>query len=96
MDSTKTAIVTGAAQGIGRGIALRLATDGFNVLITDINADKLVAVQDELSSKDLRVAAISGDISDKSFVQKVVDEAVSHFGGVHVVRAYSVSFLSFS
>lgn len=89
MNSTKTAIVTGAAQGIGRAIALRLATDGFNVLITDINADRIVAVHEELTSKGLRVTAISGDISDKLFVQRVVDEAVSHFGGIHVVCACS-------
>lgn len=90
MDSTKTAMVTGAAQGIGRAIALRLATDGFNVFITDINADRLAAVEEELTSKDLRVAAISGDISDKLFVQKMVDEAVSYFGGIHVVCACSM------
>lgn len=90
MDSRKTAIVTGAAQGIGRAIALRLATNGLNVLITDINADRLAAVQEELISKDLRVASVSGDISDKLFVQKMVDEAVSHFGGVHVVCACSM------
>lgn len=90
MDSAKTAIVTGAAQGIGRAIALRLATDGFNVLITDINADRIVAVYEELTSKGLRATAISGDISDKLFVQRVVDEAVSHFGGIHVVCACSI------
>lgn len=90
MDSAKTAIVTGAAQGIGRAIALRLATDGFNVLITDINADRIVAVHEELTSKGLRATAISGDISDKLFVQRVVDEAVSHFGGIHVVCACSI------
>lgn len=47
----KTALVTGAAQGIGRGIALRLAEEGVNLALVDLNADKLAAVQQEVAAK---------------------------------------------
>lgn len=46
----KTAIVTGAAQGIGRGIALRLARDGASVVLTDLKKDKLEAVAAEIEA----------------------------------------------
>ena len=85
MSTTRTAIVTGAAQGIGRAIALRLASDGFNLLITDINSEKLVALQDEIVSLGLRSIYITGDISDKLFVQQIIESAVEQFGGVHAV-----------
>ena len=44
----KVVLVTGSAQGIGRGIALRLAKDGADICLVDMNADKLAATADEV------------------------------------------------
>lgn len=48
MEETRTAIVTGAGQGIGRAIALRLASDGFNVVINDVNQERADSVSQEI------------------------------------------------
>ena len=88
MSSTRTAIVTGAAQGIGRAIALRLASDGYNVLITDINAEKLGSLQEELATLGLNSDFVAGDISNKLFVQEVVERAVNQFGSIHAVSPF--------
>lgn len=85
MSSGKSAVVTGAAQGIGRAIALRLAEDGYNVLITDVKADKLNTVRDEILKRGQICAALSGDISRKEAVQAVIVKAVELFGGLDVV-----------
>lgn len=86
--SAKTAIVTGAAQGIGRAIALRLATDGYNVLISDINATKLDAVRDEILKAGKSAASLAGDIAKKETVQGLVAKAVELFGGLDVVGSH--------
>ena len=85
MSSARTAIVTGTAQGIGRAIALRLASDGYNVLITDINAANLGSLQEELATRGLNSDFVAGDISNKLFVQEVVERAVNQFGSIHAV-----------
>ncbi len=51
--TVKTAIITGAAQGIGKAIAFQLAKDGFHTIICDLNEEKLVTAKQEL--KDLRI-----------------------------------------
>ena len=48
--SGKIALVTGAAQGIGRGIALRLAKDGADIALVDLNLDKLRHVAEEVQA----------------------------------------------
>lgn len=76
----KTAIVTGAGQGIGRAIALRLAHDGFNVVINDVNLDNAQAVSEEVKSLGRESLAIQGDISKRDQVFQLVDETVQRFG----------------
>ncbi|EPQ51202.1 short chain oxidoreductase [Gloeophyllum trabeum ATCC 11539] len=67
----KVAIVTGAAQGIGRGIAVRLASDGFDLAINDIaaNADKLNDVLRDLTAhriqQEQRVVIVVADVSNE-------------------------------
>jgi len=72
----KVAIVTGAAQGIGRAIARRLARDGFAVAIVDINADALNEVKKEIEGLGAQALALNADLTQLKDIQKVIDRSV--------------------
>lgn len=84
----QTATVTGAAQGIGRAIALRLADDGLDVAVNDIESKTkaLNSVADEIRSKGRKAIAIVADCTQESEVQRLVDETVKELGHLDVVR----------
>ncbi|KLO12338.1 NAD(P)-binding protein [Schizopora paradoxa] len=93
---SKTAIVTGAAQGIGRSIALRLAADGMNVSLNDLpaNLSKLQELASEINnsksskaSEGAIVHIVTGDISKAPDVQNLIKETVSVFGSLDVMIA---------
>ncbi len=81
----KTALITGAAQGIGRGIALRLAEEGVNLALVDLNADKLAAVQQEVTAKGVKATVFSADISQRDEVYAAIDHAEQALGGFDVM-----------
>ncbi|KAL6231992.1 L-2,3-butanediol dehydrogenase [Aspergillus navahoensis] len=83
------AIVTGASRGIGRGIALRLAEDGFDVVVNDIAPQKeaIDKVVEEIRQTGKRAHGVVADVSVKEEVEKIVDEAVSQFGQLDVMVA---------
>jgi meso-butanediol dehydrogenase/(S,S)-butanediol dehydrogenase/diacetyl reductase len=74
------ALVTGAAQGIGRGIALRLARDGADVAVVDLNGDKAGAVADEITALGRKSIAVQADVSDREQIFAAVDRARSELG----------------
>lgn len=78
----KTAIVTGGAMGIGRGIAARLHEAGASVVIADV-ADEAAAEAAELLGE--RALAVHADVADAESVRKMVQAAVDRFGGVEVL-----------
>ncbi|KAH7930784.1 NAD(P)-binding protein [Leucogyrophana mollusca] len=84
-----TAIVTGAAQGIGRSIALRLASDGFDVALNDLAAKKpqLDEVSQEIIEKGRRTVVVCADVSVEEDVKGMVDTVVQELGGVDVMVA---------
>jgi len=71
----KVAIVTGAAQGIGRAIACRLARDGFAIAIIDINADALDEVKKEIEGLGAQVLALRADLTKLDEIQKVINRS---------------------
>jgi len=71
----KVAIVTGAAQGIGRAISRRLAQDGFAVAIIDINAKALDEVKKEIEDLGAQALALTADLTKLEDVQKVIDRS---------------------
>jgi 3-oxoacyl-[acyl-carrier protein] reductase len=81
----KVAIVTGSARGLGAATARRLAQEGAKVVITDINADLANATAKALQEEGLAAHCIVGDITKAADVQRLVDETVAHFGGVHIL-----------
>jgi len=81
----KVAIVTGSARGLGAATARRLAQEGAKVVITDILAEQAQATAAALQAQGLAAHCIVGDITKAADVQRLVDDTVAHFGGVHVL-----------
>lgn len=84
-NKAKVALVTGAAQGIGRGIALRLAKDGFDLALVDLKKEKLSEVEKEIKALGRKVTTFSADISDRDQVFAAVDHAEKELGGFDVI-----------
>ncbi|GBQ83453.1 oxidoreductase [Gluconacetobacter johannae DSM 13595] len=81
----KVALVTGAGQGIGRGIALRLAKEGARLALVDIRNDALTAVAQEIEALGGKVATFVADVGDRAQVQAAVDHAEQELGGFDVI-----------
>jgi NAD(P)-dependent dehydrogenase (short-subunit alcohol dehydrogenase family) len=82
----KKALVTGAAQGIGKAVAKLYAEEGADVLLCDINQEKVTAAAKELSEATGRkCAGFAMDITKQADAQAAVQKAVSDLGGLDVV-----------
>jgi NAD(P)-dependent dehydrogenase (short-subunit alcohol dehydrogenase family) len=81
----KVAIVTGAGQSIGRGIALALASEGAAVTIAELNADNAKAVAAEVEERGAAALAYPCDIRDTAQVKACVDTTVARFGGLNIL-----------
>lgn len=81
----KVAIVTGSARGLGAATARKLATEGARVVITDILADQAEATAAALRAEGLQAHSIVADITKAADVQRLVDETIATFGGVHIL-----------
>ncbi|KAF9924769.1 hypothetical protein BGZ67_009092 [Mortierella alpina] len=95
-NSRRVAIVTGASRGIGRGIALRLAKDGFNVVVNyQSSAAKAQEIVDEIaafhsnqsnkSHTKVRAIAVQGDAGKVADGKKLLDETIAAFGRIDVL-----------
>ncbi len=82
--ATRIALVTGAASGIGKAIATRLAAEGACVVIADLDAEKAQAAASELGSSDVAIG-IAANVTDEDAVQAAVDATVLAFGGLDIV-----------
>ncbi len=85
--ATRVALVTGAASGIGRATAAKLAAEGACVVIADLSLEKAQAAAAEIAgAKGADVAVgVQVDVSDEAAVQAAVDAAVLAFGGIDLV-----------
>ena len=83
----KVAIVTGAGQGIGREICRQLARQGARVVLNDIEESLAEASADAIRTEKGNCIPFAGDASDVSFIQRIVDETVQHFGKLDIVIA---------
>lgn len=81
----KTAFITGAANGIGLGIAGTLSRAGANVAIADIDADALRGARAVLERSGSRVFDIALDVSDRDAVETAAEKVAAEFGNVHVL-----------
>ncbi|ERL66408.1 acetoin reductase [Schleiferilactobacillus shenzhenensis] len=81
----KTAIVTGGGQGIGRGIALQLAKDGFNVVVGDLNEKTAASVAEEIKALGVDSLPVVADVSDEASFQNLVETAHKQFPTIDVL-----------
>jgi len=81
----KIAIVTGAGRGIGKGIAIALAEQGCNVVVSDINEDDCTKVSGELNKIGVKNLVVKCDVSKKSGVDNLIKTTVKKFGNLDIL-----------
>lgn len=81
----RTALVTGAAAGIGRATAIKLAQNGANLVLIDINRERLESVKAEIEEYTEKVWVFDCDVSYEEKVYDVVKEAESIFGKIDIL-----------
>src|SRR5690625_4398645 len=83
--SGKVALVTGAGQGVGQGIAFALAAEGARVAVTGRTASKLEATCDEIRRRGGEALAVECNVKSLESLQACVDEVVGHFAGIQIL-----------
>ena len=81
----QTAVITGAARGIGAAIAARFAAEGCSLALSDIDEPTLADTAARLSAAGARVIAVRADVTDRVAVEALLEAAESQFGAVDVV-----------
>jgi len=81
----KNALVTGAARGIGRAIALTLAEKGADVAVVDLNPDDCLDVVTEIEKLGRRAIALGGNVTNSSDVEEVIQKVSDKFGRIDIL-----------
>jgi NAD(P)-dependent dehydrogenase (short-subunit alcohol dehydrogenase family) len=81
----KVALVTGASQGIGRAIALAFGREGAKVVVTARTTGALEALVTQISDMGVEALAVTADLSLETDIQRLSDEALSHFGRIDLL-----------
>jgi len=82
----KVAVITGAAQGIGRAIAETLARRGAHVVVADLQAEKAEATAKEIAADTgQRAIAVQVDVADNASAKALIDRAIAEFGRIDIL-----------
>ncbi|MBI5289291.1 MAG: SDR family NAD(P)-dependent oxidoreductase [Chloroflexi bacterium] len=81
----KVAVVTGAASGIGRGLAERFAAEGMRVVVADVEQPALDDAARQVASAGAEVLAVRTDVSKEADVQALAAKTLERFGAVHIL-----------
>lgn len=81
----RTAVITGGASGIGLAVAQRLATEGMNLVLADIEAPVLARVVADFEADGVELLGVETDVSDRASVYAMRDQAIERFGAVEVL-----------
>lgn len=91
----KTAIVSGASQGIGRALALALAEEGANVVLAARTYHKLEALAKEINLSGGKALPVACDVLDREQILHVVDSAVKTFGNIDILANIAQGAMSY-
>jgi NAD(P)-dependent dehydrogenase (short-subunit alcohol dehydrogenase family) len=81
----KVAVITGGAEGIGKGIAVRAAAEGMKLVLADINATKLEATVAEFKAQGIEVIGVPTDVAREEQINALAEQAFAKFGKVHLL-----------
>ena len=81
----KVALITGGSRGIGRAIALGLATEGCRVAICARTPERLEETRREVAEKGVNCAAIAADMTNPADIQRAVEETIRQLGTLHIL-----------
>ncbi len=85
MENKKTAVVTGAGAGIGRGIVLTLAKEGYNLVCADLNEENCQETAAEIEKQGAEALAVKCDVSSAADVAQLFSQTAEKFGKVDVL-----------
>jgi 3-oxoacyl-[acyl-carrier protein] reductase len=81
----QTAIITGAARGIGKAIAQKLAREGMNIVISDIMAEEAAKTAAEIEKSGARVLAVKTDVASARDAEALIKQTITAFGSVDIL-----------
>ncbi len=81
----KTAVITGAASGIGLSMAKKFAKEGMNVILSDIDKDSLKASVEKLKKNKYNVTGITANVLDKNSLERLFEKSVERYGYIHIL-----------
>ena len=81
----KVALITGSGRGIGREVALKLASDGAAVVVSDLDASFAEETAQAVQARGSKAVICAGSVTDKTFGDRFVKTAIDAFGGVDII-----------
>ncbi len=81
----RVALVSGSGRGIGREIALKLASEGARIVVNDLDADPAAQTAEMIRDMGGEVAICAGSVTEDGFAQRFVDTGVTAFGGLDII-----------
>jgi len=82
----KTAVITGAARGIGKAIALKYAQEGANVAFIDLNYDEsAIETEKELQSFGTKCKAYAGNVTNSEAMNAIIEDVIANFGKIDIL-----------
>ena len=81
----KVAVITGAASGIGRGLAERFAAENMKIVLADVEVEALAELETNLKSKGAAVLTVKTDVSNAAEVENLAVQTLDTFGAVHIL-----------
>lgn len=81
----KVAIVSGSGRGIGREIALKLASEGASVVVNDLDPEPAAQTERDIKATGGQAVSCVGSVAEEGFAERFVNTAVESFGGLDVI-----------